>query len=310
VAAFLLLVLLGRISAAPVSCPLEGFTIDQAGTQPFNAILDITTQTVNGQSVPATITVQVPNPKLGMWYTEIGPGSSPQAVCAFPSTPNNLWINLGFAYVTPPAAPVNLILWHFYMWPKNQINSIQPTDGGWSDCGPPPAWQPSADITSPGVFLAPPLCVPFMGAHWFPNKMNIFDHNTLIPVWGSYNRTIHFYEYASLDAIWDDLEAEPTHAFTGTYPLPRWPQKSGWYPASVKIELLGAAPYSQVKMTLYAFQYLTSSADWNAQLQQNFDDGKAEGEASCETCDVCDGAFATTVQFASVVLACLFYFLF
>jgi len=304
VVAFLLLALIARISAVTSTCTLAGFFTDSALTQPFVATLELTTQVVNGETVPATLGVTLPNPSHGLFYQEIGPGSSPQALCPFPTLPTSMWLNLGFAYVTPPAAPLNLILWHFYMWQPPQINAIQSTDPGWSDCD---KWVPSADITSPGVFIAPPICVPFMGAHWFPNKMDLFDPSTLIPVWGAYNRTIHFYEYASLDALWGLLAADATHAFTGTYPLPRWPQRSGWYPASVRIELLGASPFDQVKMTLYAFQYLTSSADWNAQLKTSFDDGVTQGSGSCPTCPTCSSAFATTIQLASVVIACLFY---
>jgi len=315
VVGFLLLVLVARISAVTAPpCTLTGFFTDQpGGTQPLVVNLELTTQTVNGVAVPNTLSATLPNPKHGLHYTEIGPGSSPQALCPFPALDTNLFKNLGFAYVTPPAAPVNMILWHFYMWGPNQVSRIGSADPGWADCQ---TWVPPADWTSPGVFLAPPMCIPFMGGHWFPNKMNLFDENTLIPVWGTYNRTVHFYEYASRDNLWTILEGttdpngNPTYTLTGTYPLPRWPQVSGWYPASVKIELLGAPSFNNVKMTLYAFQYLTSSADWSAQLQSQFDDGVAEGTDSCEVCEVCDGAFAVTVQFASVFIACLFYFLF
>jgi hypothetical protein len=299
----LLVALIARIEAATTSCNLQGFYRDLQQTLPYPVTLELISRQVDGEAVPDTLSVTVPNPKNGLYYTEAGPGASPQATCEFPELDTNLFKTLGFAYVTAPAAPVNLILWHFYRWRPEQIERILPNDPGWNDC----SWVPSAEITAPGVFFSPPECVPLMGAHWFPNKMNIFDPASLIPVWGTYNRTVHFYEYASLDDLWTVLETAPNYESSGTYPLPRWPQVSGWYPASVKIELVDST-FNDVRMTVYNFQYLWSAEDWNILQENRYLDGVNDGQNDCN-CDLqdCDGAFAVVVQFATIVLPFLFY---
>jgi hypothetical protein len=254
-----LLGLIGLINAATNTCTLTGFYTDLAQTNPWTATVEVTTQIVNGNTVPATISFVVPNPAQGLYFTEIAPGSSPEVFCDFPTTPNNLFVTLGIAFVGPPANPFNIILWHFYMWPKEQVKRILPNDPGWNNCD---KWVPTAGFTPPDVFLAPPICVPEMGAHWFPQKMDLFDPATLIPVWGSYNQTIHFYEVASTDGLWDYLSNTATNGKdTSTFPLPLWPQTSGWYPNTVSVELLGNND-QQVKFTAYNFAYLTSKADW------------------------------------------------
>jgi len=296
----LLFVLVSGINALTTSCDLEGFHTDIDQLLPFRADIELLSQQINGETVPASISVTVPNPKHGLFYEEIGPGSSPQALCRIPTLDTSIWINLGFAYITPPASPLNVILWHFYLWEAKDIVRIQPTDPGWDDC----LWTPPAEITAPGTFVVPHACVPFMGAHWFPTKMNLFDPATLIPVWGVYNRTVHFYEYASLDALWDHLEGVPNHWEAGTYPLPRWPQVSGWYPASVKIELLDVPSFDRVRMTLYNFQYLWSATDFNNALENRYLDGVNDAEDSC---DFTAGSFSVAVQFVTLMFSILFY---
>jgi hypothetical protein len=281
---------------------LEGFHTDLAMTQPYTATLEIISTAVDGESVPSTISITVPNPKNGLYYNEVVPGSSPIALCSFPALETNLFKTFGFARVTPPALPVNLIMWHFFLWEPEQINRINPTDPGWADCS---VWAPSEDITSPGIFSGGG-CVPQMGAHWLPNKMNLFDAADMFMIWGTYNQTVNFYEPTSLDGIWTVLETAPDYEASGTYSLPRWPQQSGWYPASVRVELVDST-FTQARLSLYNFQYLWSKEDWNVALENRYLDGINDGEdrGDCNTFD--DGAFGTVVQFATLVLPFLFY---
>jgi len=300
-----LLFLIAETFGQTTTCTLAGIFKDVAHTVPYQATFQLTTQTINGVTVPNTLSVQMPNPSQGLSYTEVAPGSSPQALCALPTISTSLWLTFGWAYVTGPAAPINIMLWHFYLWgDQNQINAILPNDPGWSNC---PIWKPSPDITSPGIFLDPPICVPTMGAHWFPNRMDLWDQSTLIPVWGTYNETVHFYEYATLDGLWNALAALPGNSETATNWLPRWPQKSGYYPASVKMELLNVTgTYDQVRMTLYDFQYLWSAADFQAAQTDQYNKGVTDGKASCPS-PQCSAAFAPVVQVATLLMFLFFY---
>jgi hypothetical protein len=306
-----LLLAVARIGAVTSSCTLDGFFEDSALTQPWQATLELLSTSVNGVAVPSSLSVSLPNPSHGFFYTEVAPGTSVQPFCSFPDLATNLFPTFGIVNVAPPANPVPILLWHWYMWEPAQISRILPNDPGWNGCT---TWTPSADVTGHGIFLNPPVCVPQMGAHWLPNKMNLFDANTLIPVWGSYNQTIIFKEYSSQDGLWPYLETLQAHADSGSYALPRWPQTSGWYPASVRIELLGAPAFDTVRMTVYDFEYLESREDHDAALQARYDAGVVAGEDSCDTCDDntydCDGAFGTVIQFGTLALLCLFYFLF
>jgi len=301
-----LLTFLVNLQAQSTNCNLAGYFTDVAQSQPVAVSFELTTQVVSGETVPATLSLTFPNPSNGFFYTAVSPAGGPQALCDLPTISNSMFLTFGFAYVTPPAVPHNLNMFHFYMWPQSQINQILPTDAGWADC---PNWQPNSDIVPPGSVLFPAgVCVPTMGGHFLTPKMDQWDPSSLIPVWGGYNQTVIFYEFLSLDGMWDHLATIGNSSYTekGDFPLPRFPQKTGWYPATAAVALVGSTQ-GQVQITLSNFEYLLSSTDWSAQLQAKYDSGVADGKATC-TNPICNPAAALVAQLLAFVLPFLLYF--
>jgi len=289
------LVLCTQAAVQTKQCNMPSYFYDAGRVQGVAMTLSYESLVVSGVTTPQKLTVTFQNDQ-SYFYTESAPGAGPQDLCDITSWNLTPFKVFGYARVDTPAFPASYNMFHWYTVPVTEINSWTPANAKWSTCL---TTHPAGPVFPDGANPAAPECVPFMGLHWAIPSMDFLVGDNVAEIWGSFNEKVTFTEPLVPTSKFQSLAAKPAGSRTDTMALhlPRVPQQTGFYPASLTLGVTTVDPVDPLK-NIQTFEF----SNWVHLVGLDAPPAPTPEPVTPEPCD-CSGAMSVSFSCALMVLS-------